>query len=394
MAGSRLLDTPTVVQVDTNATGDRGTGTMLIMAGGTGGHIFPGLAVAQVLRERGWRVHWLGQPSSMEARLVPARDIDFHGIEFGAFRGKGLARKLALPRNLWRGVRQALGVIDRVKPDVVLGMGGYVTVPGGLAARLRGRPIVLHEQNAVAGMANRLLARLARRVLVAFQGAMAGAEWTGNPVNEQIALITAPAMRYSIRQGPLHILIVGGSLGAKALNEVVPNAMGLLAPEIRPVVTHQSGERHLEALRAAYRDAGVPVEAVAFIDDMAAAYAEADLVIARAGAMTVAEVACAGVASILVPYPHAVDDHQSINAEHLARAGAAIVMKQDGLTSSGLATLIAQFDRKTLARMAMAARGLGKPEAAVDVADICEEVAGMPHPPRGPDDQQPKAEVA
>ncbi|MCL4747548.1 MAG: undecaprenyldiphospho-muramoylpentapeptide beta-N-acetylglucosaminyltransferase [Burkholderiaceae bacterium] len=345
------------------------------MAGGTGGHVMPGLAVAQVMRERGWRVEWLGNPSGMEATLVPRHGITMRWIRFGGLRGKGIVTKLLLPLNLLRAFWQSFVALRAARPSVVLGMGGYVAFPGGMIAALVGIPLVVHEQNAVAGLSNRLLSRIADRVLVAFPDALPGASWTGNPVRAEIARVAPPDARFAGREGALRLLVVGGSLGARALNEVVPKALARIAPEARPRVVHQSGKAHLAELRDAYRDAGVQAEAVDFLDDMAAAYAHADLVICRAGAMTIAELAAVGVASVLVPFPHAVDDHQSANARFLSDRGAAIVVAQSALDAASLAHLIEGFDRERLARMAALARAAACGDAAGEVATVCEEAA-------------------
>ncbi|MCC6658413.1 MAG: undecaprenyldiphospho-muramoylpentapeptide beta-N-acetylglucosaminyltransferase [Rhodocyclaceae bacterium] len=349
--------------------------TILVMAGGTGGHVFPGLAVADYLHQRGWRVVWLGNPEGMEAKLVPTRGYEMAWLRFAALRGKGLVRALLLPLNLLRAFGQALAALSRIKPNVVLGMGGYVTFPGGMMAALTGRPLVVHEQNSVAGLANRVLAGVADRVLSGFPGVLRKGEWTGNPVRPEIAALSAPAQRYAARSGPLNVLVVGGSLGAQALNDAVPRTLTLLAPAERPRVTHQSGARQIEALHAAYANAGVEAELVDFIDDMAARYAAADLVVCRAGALTIAELAAAGVASVLVPFPHAVDDHQTGNARFLAEAGAAVLLPQSELTPEKLAGLLRELTRDRLAAMAEKARALAKPEATRAVAEICEEVA-------------------
>ena len=349
--------------------------TILVMAGGTGGHVFPGLAVADYLHQRGWRVVWLGNPEGMEAKLVPTRGYEMAWLRFAALRGKGLVRALLLPLNLLRAFGQALAALSRIKPNVVLGMGGYVTFPGGMMAALTGRPLVVHEQNSVAGLANRVLAGVADRVLSGFPGVLRKGEWTGNPVRPEIAALSAPAQRYAARSGPLNVLVVGGSLGAQALNDAVPRTLTLLAPAERPRVTHQSGAKQIEALHAAYANAGVEAELVDFIDDMAARYAAADLVVCRAGALTIAELAAAGVASVLVPFPHAVDDHQSGNARFLAEAGAAVLLPQSELTPEKLAGLLRELTRDRLAAMAEKARALAKPEATRAVAEICEEVA-------------------
>lgn len=348
--------------------------TLLVMAGGTGGHIMPGLAVAEHLRAQGWRIAWLGNPSGMEARLVAGRGYQMAWIHFSALRGKGLLRKLFLPVNLLRGFVGAWRALARIKPDVVLGMGGYITFPGGMMAALRGIPLVLHEQNSVAGLANRVLAKVARRVLCGFPDALPRGEWVGNPVREEIAVSPAPAFRYAARSGRLQVLVVGGSLGAQALNEVAPKAWGLMAEHERPEIVHQAGEKHLPQLQEAYAAAGVKAHCVAFIEDMAGAYAWADLVICRAGALTVAELAAAGVASVLVPYPHAVDDHQTANARFLAHAGAAILLPQAELTAERLAE-IRDVPRSQLMEMAEKARVLARPQATADVATICAELA-------------------
>ena len=350
--------------------------TLMVMAGGTGGHIFPGIAVAEELRARGWRIVWMGNPDGMEARIVPQRGYETAWVRFGALRGKGLLRKLLLPVNLLSGFWQALRALRRLQPDVVLGMGGYITFPGGMMASLLGRPLVLHEQNSVAGLANRVLAKVADRVLSGFPEVMDNAEWLGNPVRADITAVLPPAERYAGRSGPLRVLVVGGSLGAAALNETVPQALARLEPEARPIVVHQAGERQIEALRAAYARVQVEGELRPFIDDMAAAYADADLVICRAGALTVAELAAAGVASLLVPFPHAVDDHQTGNARFLADRGAAYLLPQTELSPDRLAGILSSLDRGRLLNMAEHARALAKPLAAAAVAHVCAELAG------------------
>lgn len=349
--------------------------TILVMAGGTGGHVFPGLAVADFLHERGWRVVWMGNPDGMEAKLVPTRGYEMAWVRFAALRGKGLLRALLLPVNLLRAFWQALRELSRVKPNVVLGMGGYVTFPGGMMAALTGRPLVVHEQNSVAGLANRVLAGVADRVLSGFPGVLKRGVWTGNPVRAEIAGLPAPAQRYAARSGRLHVLVVGGSLGAQALNDAVPRALTLIPADERPRVIHQSGAKQIDALRAAYAVAGVEAELLPFIDDMAARYAAADLVVCRAGALTVAELAAAGVASVLVPFPHAVDDHQTGNARFLADADAAILLPQSDLAPERLAALLREVTRERLAAMADKARALAKPEATRAVAEVCMEAA-------------------
>jgi len=358
---------------------DHGNGqvkTILIMAGGTGGHVFPGLAVADFLRELGWRVVWMGARSGMEARLVPARGYEMAWIRATAMRGKGLLAKLLLPARLLLAFWQSARIITSLKPDVVLGMGGYVAFPGGMMASLLNKPLAVHEQNSIAGLTNRVLAGVADRVLLAFPGTLKAGEWTGNPVRAEISALPEPEVRYADRSGPLKLLVIGGSLGAHALNEAVPKALALIPEISRPQVVHQAGEKHLAALTQAYAAAGVHGEMVAFIDDMAARYAEADLVICRAGALTVSELAAAGVPGVLVPFPHAVDDHQTANARFLSDADAAMLLPQSALDARTLADTLLRLDRPRLLEMARKARALGKPEATRVVAQACMRLAG------------------
>ncbi len=347
--------------------------TILIMAGGTGGHIFPGLAVADEMRAAGWDVVWLGARGGMEERLVPPRGYRTAWIRAKAARGKGVLQKLLLPANLLYSFWESARLIRRLQPSVVLGLGGYVAFPGGMMASLLNRPLALHEQNAIAGLANRVLSSVSDKVMVAFPEALRSAEWTGNPVRREIAAIAPPHERFSQREGPLRLLVVGGSLGAQALNEAVPRSLARLSVPVS--VVHQAGEKHIDALRDNYRAAGVQGELVAFIDDMARRYAEADLVICRAGAVTIAELSAGGVASILVPFPHAVDDHQTANARFLADKGAAILVPQSEMTAAKLAGLIASLERPKLLDMAKKARALGKPDAAQVVAKRCMEIS-------------------
>ncbi len=352
------------------------TFTALVMAGGTGGHIFPGLAVAERLRSQGWNVHWLGGPSpSMESQLVPPRGFAYETVQFSGVRGKGLRTLALLPWKLLQAFWQSVQVVRRVQPDVVLGLGGYISFPGGLASALSGRPLVLHEQNSVAGMANRWLARVARRVFTAFPEVLPAAQWVGNPLREPFLHQPAPAERFANRQGRLRLLVVGGSLGAQALNEVVPQALAMIPPEERPVVTHQSGAKQIEALRAGYARAGVDAELTPFIDETAQAFAQADLVIGRAGASTVTELAAVGAASLLVPFPHAVDDHQTRNARFLSDAGAAWLVPQSELTVADLARRLQTVQRSELLGMAQAAYGLRKTQAVDQLVHACEELA-------------------
>jgi len=354
----------------------RASRTILIMAGGTGGHVFPALAVAQRMREAGWQAVWLGARAGMEATLVPQHGFEMRWIRFSGLRGKGIVRMALLPLNLLIAFWQSARVIFQVRPDVVLGMGGYVSFPGGMMASFLNRPLVLHEQNSIAGLANRVLATVADHILSGFPDVLKKAQWVGNPVRASIAQLPAPAERFAGRTGPLKLLVLGGSLGAQALNELIPQAVQLIPEPSRPRITHQSGAKHLETLLRNYEEAGVQAEALAFIDDMAARYGEADLVICRAGALTVSELAAAGVASVLVPFPSAVDDHQTHNAAFLAEAGAAVVIQQRSLTARGLADLLIGFTRDKLLEMAERARSLAKPGATDTVANVCAAAAG------------------
>jgi len=350
-------------------------GVALIMAGGTGGHIFPGLAVAQGLRERGWRVHWLGAPApSMESRLVPPQGFAFEAVQFGGVRGKGWASWLGVPAKLTKALWQSLQVMRRLRPDVVVGLGGYISFPGGMVGVLCGRPLVLHEQNSVAGMANRWLSRVADRVFCAFPRAIAKGEWIGNPLRASFAQQAAPAVRFAQRSGPLQVLVLGGSLGAQALNEALPAALAQLPQAQRPQVLHQSGERHIDSLRQAYVQAGVQAELTPFIDDTAQAMAQADVVICRAGASTVTELAALGAAALLVPFPHAVDDHQTHNARFLSDAHAAWLWPQAELSAERLAQWLGGLARTDLLAMAERAHQLAKPDAAAQVVQACEQL--------------------
>lgn len=349
--------------------------TALIMAGGTGGHIFPGLAVAEALRARGWRVHWLGAPNSMESRLVPAQGFALETIAFGGVRGKGLLTLALLPLRLLRAFWQALAVVRRVRPDVVVGLGGYISFPGGMMAVLARKPLVLHEQNSVAGMANRVLASVADKVFTAFPEVLRKAEWVGNPLRAAFTQQAAPAERFAGRTGPLRLLVVGGSLGAQALNDTVPQALALLAPAERPQVLHQSGAAQIERLRANYARAGVEAELTPFIDDTASAFAEADLVVCRAGASTVTEIAAVGAAAVFVPFPSAVDDHQTTNAQFLVRSGGGWLLPQREMTPEGLADMLRKIERETLVNTAEKAKKMQKIAATEAVVRACEELA-------------------
>ncbi|WP_435627581.1 undecaprenyldiphospho-muramoylpentapeptide beta-N-acetylglucosaminyltransferase [Candidatus Ferrigenium straubiae] len=350
--------------------------SILIMAGGTGGHIMPGLAVAAILRSQGWQVTWLGAPGSMEAELVPKHGYEMAWVRFSGLRGKGLLRKLMLPFNLLVALGQSAAAIFRHRPDVVLGMGGYITFPGGVMAALLRRPLVIHEQNSIAGLSNKVLARIAQKTLSGFPDVLPKAVWCGNPVRSSIAGLPAPQARYAARSGRLNVLVVGGSLGAKALNEAMPRALALLPQDVRPHVIHQTGKQHFESVQQLYREAGVEADIRSFLDDMAGSYADADLVICRAGALTVAELAAAGVASILVPFPFAVDNHQTHNARFLSDRDAAILLPQAELSAEKLAQLLQELTREKLAVMAQQARSVAKAEAALAVARVCAELAG------------------
>jgi UDP-N-acetylglucosamine--N-acetylmuramyl-(pentapeptide) pyrophosphoryl-undecaprenol N-acetylglucosamine transferase len=348
----------------------------LVMAGGTGGHIFPGLAVAEALRGRGWRVHWLGAPGSMESELVPKRGIPLETINFGGVRGKGPVTLALLPVRILRAFWQSIQVVRRVKPQVVVGLGGYITFPGGMMSVLLGKPLVLHEQNSVAGMANKVLAGVADRVYTAFPNVMPKGEWIGNPLREAFLNQPPPAERFAGRSGPLKVLVVGGSLGAKGLNDIVPKALALLPEGERPHMLHQSGARQIDELRANYGAAGVQAELTPFIDDTASAYAEADLVICRSGASTVTELAAVGAAALFVPFPFAVDDHQTTNAKFLVDAGAGWLVQQKDLTPAMLADFLKNTSREALLQRALAAKKMQKTEATSDIVAACEELAG------------------
>jgi UDP-N-acetylglucosamine--N-acetylmuramyl-(pentapeptide) pyrophosphoryl-undecaprenol N-acetylglucosamine transferase len=352
--------------------------TLMVMAGGTGGHIFPALSVAEYLREREWNIVWLGARTGMEAGLVTPKGYTMAWISMTGVRGKGLLRIAMLPLQLLIAFWQSARAIFAHRPDVVLGMGGYVSFPGGMMASLFNRPLVIHEQNSIAGLANRLLAKVADRLLGGFPapfGKSTAVIWTGNPVRADIASIEDPAARYRARAGALRLTVIGGSLGAQALNETVPQALALMPATERPLVTHQSGARHLAVVQANYERAGVDVTPVAFITDMAAQYASSDLIICRAGASTIAELAAAGVASVLVPFPHAVDDHQTHNARFLSERGAAVLVPQPDLTPENLAALLRGFTRDALLAMAQKARSVAKPDATKAVAEECMRLA-------------------
>ncbi|MEX2124545.1 MAG: undecaprenyldiphospho-muramoylpentapeptide beta-N-acetylglucosaminyltransferase [Woeseia sp.] len=354
---------------------------ILVMAGGTGGHVFPALAVARVLKHKSHGVVWLGTKRGIESRVVPAAGISTEWISVQGLRGKGFLAFVAAPFQLLRALLQSLRVMAKHRPAAVLGMGGFVSGPGGLAAWLTRRPLIIHEQNAIAGLTNRLLARLARVVLQAFPGTFSphiNAETVGNPVREEIAALDNPATRFAARSGPLRLLVLGGSQGALALNRIVPAALAQLPPDRRPVVRHQSGDRTIATARESYAQFGIDVEPEAFIEDMAAAYGWADLVVCRAGALTVAELSAAGLPAIFVPFPGAVDDHQTANARSFADAGAAVILKEKDLDAATLAELLRQWltSRDDLGARAVRARSLARPKSLDRIAELCLELAG------------------
>jgi UDP-N-acetylglucosamine--N-acetylmuramyl-(pentapeptide) pyrophosphoryl-undecaprenol N-acetylglucosamine transferase len=352
---------------------------LMIMAAGTGGHIFPGLAIAQTMRARGWEVSWLGTSTGMEQELVPKHGIAMDSIDFTGMRGKGLKHSLGGALKMVKAFAACFGYIGSRKPDVVMGMGGYVTVPGGLMSRMRGVPLVLVNADAALLLSNKTLVPFADRVCFGFPadfgGAASKAVVTGNPVRKEILDMSEPAQRFAGREGPLRILVVGGSLGAKALNDSLPAALALIPAGQRPQVTHQSGKKNIDALRASYAQAGVEANVVDFIDDMAAAYSAADLVICRAGAITVSELTAAGVASVLVPFMASTTSHQRDNAQWMAKQNAAIHMPQTELSAQSVATLLETLTRTACLTMAKAARGVGKRDANDAIANALEELA-------------------
>lgn len=352
----------------------------LMMAGGTGGHVFPALATARALQEKGHEVFWLGAKGGMEERLIGGTDIPLSLIHISGLRGKGKLALLSAPFRLMRALGEAFTVLHRVKPDCVVGMGGFVTGPGGVAAWLRKTPLVIHEQNAIAGMTNRWLTRFAEAVLEAFPGSFGDkviTRCTGNPVRKDVADIAAPETRLQDRVGPVRVLVIGGSLGAQVFNQQLPQALALMPEAQRPDVRHQCGEKNLDATRTAYEAAGASASVEPFIQDMAEAYAWADLVLCRAGALTVSELCAAGVGAVLVPFPHAVDDHQTQNGQHMVKAGAAILMPQPKMTPEVLAETLQDLagNRERILNMAKAARALARPDATERVVNYCLEAA-------------------
>jgi UDP-N-acetylglucosamine--N-acetylmuramyl-(pentapeptide) pyrophosphoryl-undecaprenol N-acetylglucosamine transferase len=359
------------------------TRPILVMAGGTGGHVYPALAVARALRQKSQNIVWLGTHRGIEARVVPQAGFDMEWISVQGLRGKGVFTLLLAPFRLLLALYQALNAVWRLRPAAVLGMGGFVSGPGGLAAWLLRRPLVIHEQNAVAGMTNRLLARFARVVLQAFPGsfnAAVNAETVGNPVREDISSLDSPQVRYANRSGPLRLLVLGGSQGALSLNRVLPAALSVLPLEMRPLIRHQAGARTLQQAQEAYAEHKIDAQLFEFIDDMAGAYAWADLVVCRSGALTVAELQAAGLPAIFVPYPFAVDDHQTVNAQAMVKAGAAEILPESDLDQESLAAVLQRWlsSRDELTRRAEIARTLAHPESLARIAEVCLDLAGAP----------------
>ncbi len=354
--------------------------TLMIMAAGTGGHVIPGLAVAEEMRSRGWHVHWLGTAHGMENKLVPSKGIAMTQLNFSGMRGRGLAHSITGVFKLFASTIKAWRVIGVLTPKVILGMGGYVTVPGGWATKMRKLPLGLVNADAALLLSNKALASSASSVMFGFEGqdvSQFGAKAlvTGNPVRKEIAALPSPESRSANRQGPLRLLVVGGSLGAQILNQTVPQALALIPAAARPVVLHQSGAQHIDALRQAYQAAGVEANVEAFIDDMASAYADADVIVCRAGAITVSEIAVAGVASVLVPFMVSTTSHQRDNAAWMASHGAAIHLPQAELTAQKLAELLQSLSREKLLSIAQAAKKLGRPHATQAIADELERIA-------------------
>ena len=352
--------------------------TVLVMAGGTGGHIFPALAVARELKKAKWKVVWLGATGAMETQIVPKQDTDICLVTMNVkgVRGKGLGKWLTLPWIQGRALYKAIQVMRQYQPDVVIGFGGFTSFAGGIAAKLLGRPLIVHEQNAVAGLTNRLLAKFAARVLFAFPSAFPVKEGlVGNPVREDLLNLPAPIVRFQKRTGPINLVVIGGSLGASILNSVVPKALAQIKEAMRPQVLHQAGSKHIDMLEANYEEVGVRAQCVPFIDDMTSVLANADLVVCRAGALTIAELTAVGVASILVPFKAAVDDHQTHNAHYLTDSGAGVLIPQDELTPERLALCLQGFTRSTLLEMAQKAQKLALKDATKDVVSIIKTLA-------------------
>lgn len=352
---------------------------ILIMAGGTGGHVFPGLAVAEYLKQLGWRIVWLGTEAGIERKLVLQQGYEMELISFSGLRGKKLTTWLLLPLRLIKAFVQSIQIILRVKPNVVLGMGGYPAFPGGMMASLLNKPLVIHEQNSVPGLTNKILVRLADKVMLGFPNSINADKdkivFSGNPVRLEISQIALPQDRFLNRRGNLRLLVVGGSLGAQILNTVVPQALKQIPENLRPIVVHQTGTVHCESVQKNYNDFQLQAEVIPFIDNMAEQYAQCDVIICRAGALTVAELCAAGIASILIPYPYAVDDHQTSNAKFLSNQDAAILLPQSELTADKLTKLLMNMTREQLLNMSIKARSLAKPQATRVVSETCIELS-------------------
>lgn len=349
--------------------------TAIIMAGGTGGHIFPGLALAEKLKKNDWNVFWLGAPNSMEERIVVPKGFDFKKVDFSGVRGKGLKRILSLPFNIIKALLQSKKIIDAVNPDVVIGFGGYITFPGGLIAKLNGKKLILHEQNSIAGLANKILSKIANKVFCAYPNALTNGEWIGNPLREEFLKEDLPENRFIGRSGPLKLLVVGGSLGAKALNDIVPKALALIDKNNRLIVIHQSGEKQIEQLKKNYSESNIEAELTPFISNTAKAFAEADMIIARAGASTVTEIAAVGAAALFIPFPYAVDDHQTFNAKFLVDNGGGLLIQEKELTPEKLAEIIKNTSREKLLDFANKAYEKRKNEAVNLMVDYCEKIS-------------------
>jgi UDP-N-acetylglucosamine--N-acetylmuramyl-(pentapeptide) pyrophosphoryl-undecaprenol N-acetylglucosamine transferase len=344
----------------------------LIAAAGTGGHIFPGLAIAEALVAKGWDIVWLGTKSGMENRLVPRKNIKFEAIDFGGTRGKGIVTWLLMPYRLMKAVAQCSQIIYKTQPQLVVGFGGYVSLPAGLAAKLMAKPLAIHEQNSVIGLSNKVLSFLTKNVFTAFPNVVSKASVTGNPLRQEFIKVERPEVRFQKREGPLNILIIGGSLGAKFLNETVPQAIKLISQDSRPKILHQTGENQCEVVQNLYKKLNVEAIVVSFIENTAEAFADADLIICRAGASTVSEIAGIGAAAIFVPLPSAVDDHQTKNALYLVEKNAAWVQKQNDTTPEKLAIEISKMSRGILLNVAKAAKKQALTNAVEEIVEKCE----------------------
>lgn len=344
----------------------------LIAAAGTGGHIFPGLAIAEALIAKGWDIVWLGTKTGMENRLVPQRNIKFEAIEFGGTRGKGITTWLLMPYRLMKAVVQCSQIIYKTKPNLVFGFGGYVSLPAGLAAKLMAKPLAIHEQNSVVGLSNKVLSLLTKNVFTAFPNVVSKAAVTGNPLRQEFTEVESPEVRFQKREGPLNLLIIGGSLGAKFLNETLPQAIKLIPQESRPKILHQSGASQCDGVQNLYKKLDVEATVVSFIDNTAEAFADADLIICRAGASTVTEIAGIGAAALFVPLPSAVDDHQTKNALYLAEKDAAWLQKQNDTTPEKLATEISKMNRAMLLNVARSAKKQALTNAVEVIVERCE----------------------